>query len=335
MQLTEYDRQFYAERIEPWLPPALWDCHVHLYKREFDHTPAEKKTDWMYRVADEDTEEQLLDVYQSCFPSREVKATVFGMPAPDVDIPASNAYVAEVAARQGWEKLALVHPDMDRAQLETACAGFSGIKVYLSFARACIPRGEIRIYDFLTREMLEYCDENALVVMLHIPRSARLRDPVNLWQMLEIEQKYPRLKLIIAHVGRAYCAQDVGDAFDLLRDTRRMRFDISANTSEEAFSALLEAIPPQRVLFGTDLPILAMRAGRVTEDGVYYNIVPKGLYGDITGLPNMRECPAHEPKTLLMYEGMAAFLKVCRQKNLPQSDIDAVFYGNAAALWGE
>lgn len=333
-QLTEYDRQFYAEKIEPWLPGAIWDCHVHVYKKEFDHTAAEKKTDWMYRMACENTEVQLLDVYQSCFPGKQVQATIFGMPAPQVDIGASNAYVADVAERQGWEKLALVHPGMDRKTLEQVCRGFSGIKVYLSFAAACIPRGEIRIFDFLTRPMLEYCDENRHIVMLHIPRAARLRDPLNLAQMLEIEEKYPNLKLIIAHVGRAYCAEDIGDVFELLKDTRRMRFDISANTSTEAFDALLSAIPPSRILFGTDLPILAMRSGRTTENGTYYNLVPSGLYGNLAGVPNMRECAPNAPVTLLMYEGIAAFLQVCREKGVPQGDVDDIFYNNAARLWG-
>ena len=34
--------------------------------------------------------------------------------------------------------------------------------------------------------------------MLHIPRNGRLRDPVNLAQMLDIEARYPKLQLIVA-----------------------------------------------------------------------------------------------------------------------------------------
>ena len=52
-------------------------------------------------------------------------------------------------------------------------------------------------------------------------------------QMIEIEKAYPNIKVIIAHVGRAYCPEDVGDAFETLAETRPMRFDISANTYEE------------------------------------------------------------------------------------------------------
>ncbi len=40
------------------------------------------------------------------------------------------------------------------------------------------------------------------------------------------------VQLIVAHVVRAYCTEDIGDAFDVLRRTRRTCFDISANTHE-------------------------------------------------------------------------------------------------------
>ena len=49
--------------------------------------------------------------------------------------------------------------------------------------------------------------------MLHISRPARLKDPVNLAQLLEIEEKYPNVKLIVAHIGRAYTPEDIGDAY--------------------------------------------------------------------------------------------------------------------------
>lgn len=333
MQLTSYDRRFYRENIAPFLTGRLWDCHAHLHKKRFD--PAAQNNDaWMYRVASENTGRQLADTYAACFPDQRVNATVFGMPSPGVDIEASNRYVREVCARQGYTGLALVHPDMDRARLRQVTEGFAGIKVYLCFAPASIPAAQVRITDFLTRDMLELCDERELTVMLHIPRSGRLKDPVNLAQMLEIEERYPRLKLIIAHVGRAYCEEDLGDAFAQLRHTRRMMFDISANTCREVFEALLDAIEPSRILFGSDLPILAMRSGRVTENGVYYNVVPKGLYGDLTGVPNMRETESADTVTLLLYESMAAFLRACRAKGLAQSSIDQVFYQNAARLWG-
>jgi len=34
--------------------------------------------------------------------------------------------------------------------------------------------------------------------------------------MLEIEERYPNIHVIYAHIGRAYCPEDFGNAFELL-----------------------------------------------------------------------------------------------------------------------
>ena len=61
-------------------------------------------------------------------------------------------------------------------------------------AAAAIPSDEIPIFDFLPPHQLEVMDRHGWIVMLHIPRDGRLRDPLNLAQMLEIEQRYPRVQ---------------------------------------------------------------------------------------------------------------------------------------------
>ena len=44
---------------------------------------------------------------------------------------------------------------------------------------------------------------------------SRLRDEVNIAQIMEIEEKYPNLKLVVAHIGRAYAKEDIGNAFEM------------------------------------------------------------------------------------------------------------------------
>ena len=211
---------------------------------------------------------------------------------------------------------------------------FLGVKVYLSLSDPSLKEDEIRIFDFLPCHQLETLDRRQAIVMLHIPRRGRLRDPANLAQMLEIENRYPNVRLIIAHVGRAYCPEDVGNAFEALSATRRMCFDISANTNGEVFRQLLDAVGPRRVLFGSDLPITRMRMRRICENGNYVNLVPRGMYGDVSGDAHMREVSADDAArlTFFLYEEIDAFRCAAEGAGLTRGEIEHVFYGNAMRL---
>ncbi len=135
-----------------------------------------------------------------------------------------------------------------------------------------------------------------------------------------------------AHAGRAYCQEDVGDAFEVLKDTRNMVFDFAANTNAWVFERLIRAVGPKRVLFGSDLPILRIR--RICEDGTYINLVPEGMYGDVSGDKNMREVANDEAikLTFFMYEELLAFKRAARATGLTVTDIEDIFYNNAEAL---
>ena len=51
---------------------------------------------------------------------------------------------------------------------------------------------------------------------------------------MEIEEKYPNVKLIVAHIGRAYAKEDIGDVFEVLGKTKKMLFDFTANMCDDA-----------------------------------------------------------------------------------------------------
>ena len=161
----------------------------------------------------------------------------------------------------------------------------------------------------------------------------RLRDPMNIVQMMEIEEKYPNAKVIIAHIGRAYAEEDIGDAFRILKNTKNMMFDFTANTLDRAMIACIEAVGPKRFMFGSDLPIVKMRMYRTTEKGFYYNHVPRGLYGDVSADPHMIE--THEKNiTNFLYEELLAFKRAAQALRLSKEDIKDILCRNAERLFG-
>ena len=212
--------------------------------------------------------------------------------------------------------------------------GFLGIKSYLSLSPKYIPENEIRIFDFFPKAQLKKMDELGAIVMLHIPRSGRLKDPVNLAQILEIKQEFPNVRLIIAHIGRAYTKWDIGNAFDLLSAVPDLMYDFTANCCEYAITEVLRHAGPKHLMFGSDMPILRMRTHRIEENGTYINLVPPGLYGDPKQDPHLREVSEEEARhiTFFLYEELLAFKRACAALGLTRQDVEDVMYNNAREM---
>jgi len=337
-EINTIDQQFYEGRLRAFLPDRILDVHTHVWRKTFRRAaPTGRAVTWPLRVAEEHPAEDLLTTYDRLFPDKSVRALIFSfLESHDDDFAGANTYVSQCASEHNLPALVFASPQWsaDRLEQEIVRGGFLGAKVYLTLAAPSIPAADITIYDFLPHHQLEALDHHGWIVMLHIPRSARLRDPVNLSQMLEIERTYPKIKLIIAHVGRAYCPEDVGDAFAALAKTERMMFDFSANTNAHVFEQLIRTVGPQRILFGSDLPITRMRMRRICDRGTYVNMVPRGLYGDVSEDPHMCEVDGSEAETLslFLYEQIEAFRKAAERTALTGPDIEDVFYYNAMRM---
>jgi uncharacterized protein len=340
--INEVDRAFYAARLRDFLPARIIDIHTHVWLKRFQAPPADGPTriqTWPRRVAEEQSVEDLTATYRVLFPGKQVTPLLFANavnPADDLD--GGNAYAAECARRHAFPALLFAHPRWTAPALEERlqAGGFRGVKVYLTLADPGLPEAAIRIFDYLPPHQLDVLNRLQGIVMLHIPRPGRLRDPENLAQLLEIERRWPEARLIVAHVGRAYCPEDVGDAFEVLKQTKRMLFDIAANTNADVFRRLIETVGPRRILFGSDLPITRMRMRRLCEAGRYVNLVPRGLYGDVSDDAHMREVDGEEAArlTLFLYEEIEAFRLAAAAARLSQAEIAAVFHDNAATLLG-
>ena len=338
-EVNDVDRQVYESELRDFLPEKMIDIHTHVWlDRLLAHSEDAfaRVVQWPALVAKDNSIEDLLETYRLMFPSKQVTPLMFSLIRPGDDFDALNDYVRESSQKYQVPALLFARPEWSGAEVEkrVVAGGFLGLKVYLNCAPAYIPKAEIRIFDFLPPHQLEVLHQHRWIVMLHIPRDGRLRDAVNLAQIREIDQNYPGVQVILAHVGRAYCPEDVGDALDVLRETKHLRFDFSANTNDWVFEQLIQAVGPKRILFGSDLPILRMRMRRICEDGTYVNLVPQGLYGDVSGDKNMREVTGDDAAklTFFMYEEILAFKRAAERTGLTPKDIHDIFYENAKSL---
>ena len=81
------------------------------------------------------------------------------------------------------------------------------------------------------------------------------------------------------------------------------------------------------------MPYSKMRMYRIDDNGNYVNVVPRGLYGDVSADPHMRE--SDEPNiTTFVYEELLAFRRAAEKLGLTKKDVSDMMYGNAARYFG-
>ena len=340
LHVTPYDQQFYKEYLEDFLPNTFIDCHNHIWLQEFvtGDLSASRSCAWPEMVAKDNSVEDLMTTNQELFPGKRVIPVLYSHVNIAVDTVRSNQYVRDCAKQYGFPALYLSRPEEPVEEIERNVTegGFLGLKVYLEYAPSYIPTNEIRIYDFLPPQQLSLADRHGWVVQLHIARPKRLADPVNYVQLLEIEQKYPGLQLLVAHLGRAYADEDLGDALEYLKHTEKTVWDFTANTNAYVMEQVLRYFGPDRFIYGSDFPIFRMKAQRVVENGFYINEIPAGSLGDVSSDPHMREIPGAEAEaiTFFIYEEMASCRRAVEKLGLGRREIDKIFYENSARIFG-
>lgn len=334
------DERFYRDHIRDELPDRVIDAHAHVwYQEDFlpqGAYPKRRSAEWAARMAPDNPAEDLVATYQRLFPGKTVTPVVFGNIDTSTDVVGNNRHVARDAQHRGWPALAVSRPEWSASEFEERVmeGGFSGCKPYLNFAPEHLRADDIEIFDFLPRRQLEVINEHGWVVMLHIARSGRLGDPVNLRDLMEIDRQYPNAQVIVTHIGRAYALEDLGNAMEVLAGSENLLFDFTANTNSEVMEELLRIVDSRRVMFGSDLPIFGFRGRRVVEDGRYVNTIPRGAHGDVSADPTMRETDDSDDMTLMLYEEIAAFLAAARRVGLTRRQRDAVFHDNAQRVFG-
>ena len=342
LNVNAYDKKFYEENLKDFLPDTFIDCHTHVWLEEFDGIPLEienRSCSWPSMVALDNSVEDLNETNRLLFPDKKVISVLYADPKMTMDVKKNNDYVSEKAKEYNLPALYLSHPSQSAEEVEQAVLSnpcFKGLKVYLSYAPKYIPANEIRIYDFLPHEHLALANKHGWVVQLHIARSKRLADPVNYHQILEIEQKYPNIKFIIAHLGRAYANEDLGDALDFLKNSEKTIWDFTANINSYVMEKVLERFGADRFIYGTDFPIFRMKARRTVENGFYINEIPKGSLGDVSTDSHMREIdyPEADKITFFVYEEIMSCKCACEKLGLGKAEVNKIFYENSAKIFG-
>lgn len=334
---TEVDQAFWERNLHDWVPERVFDAHVHVVNAALQIetiTEEMKRSYWVMELDGVQSADQAQAAYRTVYPGREVSCLAFGMPMLGFEIEGGNEYVRSEAIARGWKSLAVVRPTWCAAQVATLLdqPGVIGVKPYYSligYDREGRDRYiEASTFDFMPHHQLEVLDHRSAWLTLHVPRAGRLGDPANLREVREIRRRYPRIRLVIAHLGRCYTLPHAQEGLLPLADDAGILFDTSAVVNPEVQELAVRALGPRRLLYGTDNPIFYLRGRRQFSGRSYVNR---------TSLPyhfnRERESPEVEATyTLLMYEDLYGLRQACDQVGLGPGDVERIMWRNAVEL---
>jgi len=172
-------------------------------------------------------------------------------------------------------------------------------------------------------------DKLGLIVVLHLPRPERLRDPRNQAEVRRLVEAHPNLRLIIAHIGRAYTMSFAEPGLQALHDLP-VHWDFAMNLNADVLELAMQMVGPERLLYGSDLPIALMRGMRRHRGDDYINY-SDGDYRWNT--PDRRQPPEVEAGyTLYLYEELRAFKQAAQRMGWGKAEVSRVMNDNARAV---
>lgn len=324
---TPYDHAFYDTHIKDRLPDKIVDMHLHISTVEICRNTKPDMTDWAAQCGSVMTAEDYAEYAKIFYPGKELFINALPGVTKGIDVIMGNEYIASLkrsgAARFGCM---LTDPSWSGEYTEQLLLGgnFDGYKPYPDFVTG--KKGaDIGMFDFINREQFEVLNKHKKAMVLHLPRPQRFPDDGNIRELLEIKEKYPDIKLIIAHCGRSY-------AINVIKEARRklgsmlneFYYDIAAVLNPVVLRYMLENVPHDRIMYGTDLPVFLWHGRRRWTDDDYYNLARE----DFPWNTHYEGKAAEEGYTFFLYEQLKNILDIADEFE-GRVTAGKLFYDNA------
>lgn len=314
------DRHLVETRLNDFLPSEIYDAHAHLIHP--DHMSVNPipwhKGEMMDLAACRQADARR-------FGKRKVNTLFFGFPRPKTDRNVINDWMMSETRKDGGTSraLLLIGPDEDPAKVadKVRKEGYAGLKVYHVFARRPDTMN-CPIEDYAPDWVWELCDSFDGILMLHIVLPRAMADEVNQKSIRRLCRKYPRCRLVLAHIARSFSYRSALDGFHAIADLPNVWVDTSAVAESEAIRHAIEVLGPEKVMYGSDYPISDFR-GRCISIGegfawLYNESVPKTeRFGEFA---------------LVGIESLLCIREACEACGLTAGDVKGIFHDNALRL---
>ncbi len=324
--LREEDLEMFERELDSFVPDKVYDAHCHLL------VPGDPQPLW--DACPEGVGHAECMQWLDCLlPGRDIAANFLSF-AVDPDWAAkANEWGWKAAAcdpRCRAEFFVKPNDDPDWIRQEVQRLGSSGLKCYhLQAVLNPSWRGktwEAEIPDFLPEAFVQVAHELGLVITLHMVKTRAVADPSNIHWIRHYCESYPDMKLILAHSARGFQPQHNLEGLVQLQDLNNLYFDCSANCEPVAHQSIFRVFGHEKMMYGSDFPVSHKR-------GKHFGVADSflWLYEDT---PVWGEKHLQVKPVLVGLENLRSFKWACWSERLSDSQVEDLFWNNAAKLFG-
>ncbi|HEY2931549.1 MAG TPA: amidohydrolase family protein [Acidobacteriota bacterium] len=281
--------QMWQKELRDWVPNRIFDAHIHLGPAAAmgPITPQRRK-EALCTFTSFDFEE-LFAFYERLFSGKKITGLLaFPFPLREVNYQLANEYVAQLTQKDRRVRgLILSNPYNTRETIreyESARKSgirYVGVKPYYDLVGKAIPHSVLHtsIAEFVPEDLLEFMNSESLILMLHTGRIG-MGDPECQQWVRQTAHNYPRIRIILAHMGRYY-QEDQFEAFiktDVL-DSPSVYLETSSASLPNVYRLTL-ARPElrKRLLFGSDLPFGAITGVEYSDENTVSTFLTRDTY---------------------------------------------------------
>ena len=321
--VNEVDHEFYRREVESFLPDRIYDAHTHLWLGD--------RVGWSVPGAAGDVGlEEYNRLMQDVHGPRPTNALFIPF-ATSVELEnrqAANQWVSEqVGLDPDNRAIFFIHPEDDPewVRQEVRRLGLHGLKCYHTMS-GVDPTWEADIEAFLPEPLIAVADEEGWVITLHMVKSRAVAEPANIACIRRYCEKYPNMRLILAHSARGFQPAHNLEGLPQLTGLDNLYFDTSANCEPIAHQSIIRIIGHDKLMYGTDLPVSHLRGRSLSAADSFiwlYEETP------VWGEKHMKIDPV-----IVGLEHIRSLKWACWSEQLSDSQVEDIFYNNAARMLG-
>ena len=325
LKRTETDEAFYDRFLRGRMPKRIFDFHVHVNLPEHIPSISEERlhSDWAFECGLILPCETAYRYAKQLFPDTLYRLAGFPWPIQEADLEAGNRYLLEKKAEGLATPFMAVRPDFTERYIEEQLPAFCGFKPYPDLV-STVKGAEISIFSFMPHWQLKILNRHRGTAVIHLPRKGRIADPDNVRELLEMRQSYPDIQIVIAHFGRSFNLVYLKEALEQMGDSAAdFYYDTAAVLNPEVYELAFSKLPLQRILYGSDAPIMLWHGKRTWTDRTYTNLTSEPYSWN----RHLEGAEAESGYTFFLYEQMKVILDTLEHMGLGDGVKEDLFYG--------